>query len=95
MLEMSVFGVGYVHAYEVYSHRRCEGVWAHVSKHVEVRGQPWTSPCVCVCCLQKRVLGSLELELQVAVSHTMWVQGTESRFFGRAATLLVTADPTF
>lgn len=29
---MSVFGVGYVHAYEVYSHRRCEGVWAHVSK---------------------------------------------------------------
>lgn len=45
---MSVFGVGYVHAYEVYSHRRCEGVWAHVSKHVEVRGQPWTSLCVCV-----------------------------------------------
>lgn len=82
MLEMSVFVVGYVHAYEVYSHR-CEGVWAHVCKHVEVRGQPWAS--LCVCCLQKRVLGSLELELQVAVSSTMWVQGTESRFFGRAA----------
>lgn len=40
---------------------------------------------LCVCCLQKKVLGSLELELQVAVSHTMWAQGTESRFFGRAA----------
>lgn len=33
--------------------------------------------CVCAQRSQKRVLDPLELHLQVVVSHTMWVLGTE------------------
>lgn len=33
--------------------------------------------CVCACRGQKRVPGSLDLELEVAVSHLMWMLGIE------------------
>lgn len=45
---------------------------------------------------EKRVLCSLELELQVVVSHPMWVLGTEPWFPARAASTLrhQTTPPT-
>jgi hypothetical protein len=45
----------------------------------------------CACEQQKIILGPLELEVQVVMSYSVSVLGTESGFFGRAELLF---DPS-
>ena len=47
-------------------------------------GCVWIYICVCKCPKRPEMLGHTELELQLAVSHQMWVLGTELCSSGKA-----------
>lgn len=49
--------------------------------------------CVDTCRGQKMAPDSFKLELQVAVSHLLWVVGTEFEFSGKAASSLDHLEP--